>query len=260
MDTVLETSDRGVVTLTLNRPERLNALSPEMVDLFIAKLERLADADDAACVVVRGAGRAFCAGGDVKRMAGTSERGYEERLASLRHVHRLPKLLHDFPKPTIAVVNGAAVGAGLNLALACDLRFMSQSAKLAAAFVRVGLASDYGGSWFLTRLVGPAKARDMLLLGEQLDSAAALRAGLVNSVHEDSVLDEAANALARRLADGPAIALRLLKKELLAAENGTLDELLELEAVNQARAGTTEDHREAALAFVERRAPLFRGR
>lgn len=260
MPDLLETRDGGVAVLTLNRPERLNALSPAMLEALTEALERIGTDETVGCVVLTGAGRGFCAGGDVKAMAQSQDAGWEQRHAYLQKVHKVPRLLHTLPKVVIAAVNGPCFGAGFSLALACDLRIAGRSARFGTAFAKVGLAGDHGGSWTLTRLVGPARARELFLLAEELDAAAALAQGIVNRVCDDADLAEQALALARRLADGPRVALGYIKQNLLAAETESLQAVLDLEALHQAKAGFTEDHHEARQAFVEKRAPVFRGR
>src|SRR5512138_3365820 len=202
---LLQSIKDGVATLTLNRPDRLNAMSVEMLDAMLEALPRLADDSDVGVVVVTGAGRGFCAGGDVKAMAEGrefAETGLEDKAHGLRSKMEVSRLLHEMPKPTIAMVRGAAAGAGLSIALACDLRVAGDSAKFATAFARVGYSGDFGGSWFLTQLVGTAKARELYYTAELLDARQALSLGLVNRVVPDARLEEETMALARRLARG----------------------------------------------------------
>ncbi len=262
-DDLLEAVKDGVATLTLNRPERLNAMSGPMLDGLLEALPRLAEDAAVGAVVLTGAGRGFCAGGDVKAMAEGSEMGgvtLEERAHALRGRMEVSRWLHEMPKPTIAMVRGAAAGAGLSLALACDLRIAGDSARFGTAFARVGYSGDFGGSFFLTHLVGTAKARELYFTADLLDAQQALALGLVNRVIPDARLEEETLALATRLARGPRIAYRHMKRNLNAAESGTLKELLDLEAWHHTRCGMTEDHREAAKAFVEKREPVFKGR
>jgi 2-(1,2-epoxy-1,2-dihydrophenyl)acetyl-CoA isomerase len=170
------------------------------------------------------------------------------------------RILHDLPKPTIAMINGPAAGAGLAFALACDMRIASASARLVTAFIKVGLSGDFGGSFFLTRLVGTAKARELYFTGRPIDAEEALSLGLVNRVVPDDRLGDVTMELARSLAQGPQVALSLMKRNMNCAETGGLAQLLDMEAANMVQAARTEDHREAARAFVEKRAPVFVGR
>ena len=260
---LLEVVKDGVAVLTLNRPERLNAMSRPMLDALLEALPRLADDPAVGAVVLAGAGRGFCAGGDVKAMAEGQELGgntLEEKAQALRGRMEVSRWLHELPKPTIAMVRGAAAGAGLSLAMACDLRIAGDSARFGTAFARVGYSGDFGGSFFLTQLVGTAKARELYLTADLVDAQQALALGLVNRVVPDARLEEETLALAGRIARGPRIAYRYMKRNLNAAESGTLKDLLDLEAWHHTRCGMTEDHREAARAFVEKREPVFRGR
>jgi 2-(1,2-epoxy-1,2-dihydrophenyl)acetyl-CoA isomerase len=184
----------------------------------------------------------------------------EQRAQALRARMETSRWLHEMPKPTIAMVRGAAAGAGLSLALACDLRVAGESAKFATAFARVGYSGDFGGSWFLTQLVGTAKARELYYTAAILDARQALALGLVNRVVADDTLEDEALALARALAQGPRVALRYMKRNMNAAETQTLAQCLDLEALHHTRTGYTEDHKEAARAFVEKRDPVFKGR
>jgi 2-(1,2-epoxy-1,2-dihydrophenyl)acetyl-CoA isomerase len=257
----IENIDDGVATLTLNRPERLNALSAAIVDGLLEALPRLAKDADVGAIILTGAGRAFCAGGDVKRMAeDPGQRNLEDTVQRLRGRMESARLLHEIGKPTIAMVNGVAAGAGLSLALACDLRIAAQSARFVTAFANVGFSGDFGGSYFLSKLVGTGKARELYYTAASLDAGGALALGIVNQAVPDDQLVKTTRALATRLARGPRIALGLMKRNFNAAESGTLSELLDLEARHQIETGQTEDHREAARAFVEKRTPVFRGR
>lgn len=258
---LIETVTDRVATLTLNRPDRLNALSSSIIDGLLEALPRLAADPEIAVVVLTGAGRGFCAGGDVKSMADSSSQlGVADAVQRLRGRMEVSRLLHEIPKPTIAMVNGPAAGAGLAMALACDLRIASESARFITAFAKVGFSGDFGGSYFLSELVGTGKARELYYTGDPLDAGQALALGMVNTVVPDFELLDATMALARRLAGGPSIALGLMKQNFNAAENGTLSELLDLEALHQIQTARTEDHLEAARAFVEKRAPVFKGR
>jgi len=261
MPDLIETIEDGVATLTFNRPERMNALSTPIMEGLLHGLPRLAGDPGVRVIVLTGGGRACCAGGDVKSMAeGGEERSAAEATVRLRSRMEVSRILHELPKPTIAMINGPAAGAGLAFALACDLRIASASARLVTAFVKVGFSGDFGGSFFLTRLVGTAKARELYFTGRPVDAQEALSLGLVNRVVPDDQLADATMELARSLAQGPQIALSLMKRNLNCAESSGLAELLDMEAANQVLTGRTEDHREAAKAFVEKRAPMFIGR
>jgi 2-(1,2-epoxy-1,2-dihydrophenyl)acetyl-CoA isomerase len=191
---------------------------------------------------------------------GGEQRSAAEATARLRSRMEVSRILHELPKPTIAMINGPAAGAGLAFALACDLRIAGASARLVTAFVKVGLSGDFGGSFFLTRLVGTAKARELYFTGRPVDAEEALSIGLVNRVVPDDQLGDATMQLARTLAQGPQIALSLMKRNMNCAESDGLAQLLDMEAANMVQAARTEDHREAARAFVEKRAPVFIGR
>jgi 2-(1,2-epoxy-1,2-dihydrophenyl)acetyl-CoA isomerase len=261
MPELIGTIKDGVATLTFNRAERMNARSTPSVEGVLRGLPRLAGDPAVKVIVLTGAGRAFCAGGDVKSMAeGGEQRSAAEATAHLRSRMEVSRILHELPKPTIAMINGPAAGAGLAFALACDLRIAGASARLVTAFVKVGLSGDFGGSFFLTRLVGTAKARELYFTGRPVDADEALSLGLVNRVVPDDRLGDATMELARSLAKGPQVALSLMKRNMNCAESGELGQLLDMEAANMVQAARTEDHREAAKAFVEKRAPVFIGR
>jgi 2-(1,2-epoxy-1,2-dihydrophenyl)acetyl-CoA isomerase len=233
-----------------------------MIAQSIAAVERYADDPDVGCIVVTGAERGFCAGGDVTAMnaSGASALTFERRLDRQRASQRLSGLLYAIPKVTIAAVNGAAAGAGLGIALACDLRIASDRAKITTAFAKVGLGGDFGITWPLTRLLGEAKAKELLFLSDVLAAREALELGLVNRVvpHEelmDTVLD-----VARRIANGPQVSYRYMKENVRLASTQDYQSLLDREAWTHLRCAETEDHREGARAFVEKREARFQGR
>ncbi len=260
---LIEQVKDGVAVLTLNRPDRLNAMSRPMLDALLEALPRLAEDQEVGVVVLTGAGRGFCAGGDVKAMAEGTELGgqtMEEKAQALRSRMETSRWLHEMAKPTIAMMRGPAAGAGLSLAMACDLRIASDTVRLGTAFARVGYSGDFGGSYYLTQLVGTAKARELYFTADLLDAQQALGLGLVNRVVADARLEEETMALASRLARGPRVAYRYMKRNMNAAESASLNEMLDLEAWHHTRTGMTEDHREAARAFVEKREPQFKGR
>ncbi len=261
---LLENVADGVATLTMNRPERRNALSGEMLDGLLESLPRLAEDVRVGVVVLTGAGKAFCAGGDVKAMAEDNEFKEEDTLEAkaraLRSSMGVSHWLHNMSKPTIAMVPGAAAGAGLSIALACDLRIAGESAKFTTAFGRVGYSGDFGGSYFLTRLVGTAKARELYFTSPIIDAENALKLGIINRIVSDGDLESETHELAQQMANGPQIALGYMKKNLNAAETGTLADVFDLEAWHHTRCGMTEDHKEATQAFVQKRNPVFHGR
>jgi 2-(1,2-epoxy-1,2-dihydrophenyl)acetyl-CoA isomerase len=257
---LIETIEDGIATLTLNRPERLNALSMDIRTGLLEALERLGHDNSVGCIIVTGAGRGFSAGGDVKSMGERSAAGFEPRAAGIQFSNQIPRLMRNLPKTVIAMVNGVAVGAGLSMALAADLRIAARSARFGTGFLKIGLSGDWGGSWTLTRLVGTAKARELYLLGDMISADEALAAGMVNRVADDADLLATTMAIARRIADLPQIAVGYTKRNLHAAETGDFQSVLDMEAFHQARCSQTEDHREAVQAFAEKRKPVFHGR
>jgi 2-(1,2-epoxy-1,2-dihydrophenyl)acetyl-CoA isomerase len=262
MDLLARVED-GVAVLTMNRPERRNALSGDMLDAMGRVLAAAEVDDEVGCVVLTGAGGAFCAGGDVKNMAsgGGDSVPFDVRVHRQRLSQRATSgRLWEMPKPTIAAIPGAAAGAGLSLSLACDLRYAVPGAVLTTAFARVGFAGDYGGTWFLTRLVGPAKAKELYYFSERIDAEQARALGIVNDVLGADGFEAEVLRRAKRLAAGPRVAYRYMKENLEPAVHGELGECLDMEAAHHLRTGLTDDHREAAKAFVEKREPVFRGR
>ena len=252
----------GIATLTLNRPERLNALGGTLrQDLHDAVTRAGAD-PEVRVMVVTGAGKGFCSGGDVKAMgeakAGQRERPLLEKIAPGRD--RTLLAMREAPQPIIAAVNGAAAGAGMNLALGCDLRIASTDAKFTQAFVKRGLHPDWGGTYFLPRVVGMAKACEMIFTGEVIDAAEALRLGIVSQVVAPEELLPTAYDLARRIAAGPPVAIRLAKRSLYANEDLDLRGALQIETMAQNICFETEDATEGIRAFGEKRAPIFKGR
>ena len=252
----------GIATLTLNRPERLNALGDTLRDDLQDAVTRASSDPEVRVVIVTGAGRGFCSGGDVKAMSERKESGagrpLMEKVAPGRDL--TVQALRETPKPVIAAVNGAAAGAGCNLALCCDIRLASTAAKFSQAFVKRGLHPDWGGTYFLPRIVGTAKACELIFTGEVIDAQEALRLGIVSSVHAPEELMPAALALARKFADGPPIAIRLAKRAIYHNLECDLRQALEFETFAQNICFETEDAREGIRAFVDKRAPAFRGR
>jgi len=262
---LLATLEAGVLTLTLNRPEARNAMSKAMNQALQEQLTAAEFNPAVKCLILTGAGKGFCAGGDVKGMAASGDgtvgaQTIDEAIARQRYNQRATAgKLFKMPKPTIAALPGAAAGAGLSLALACDLRVMASSAIMTTAFARVGFSGDYGGTYFLTQLVGSAKAREMYYLSDRVSADEALRLGLTNWVCDPEELAAKAQEIALRLANGPSVAYRYMKENLNRAMAGEVDECLDLEATHHIHCGQTQDHREATLAFVAKREPVFKG-
>ena len=267
----METSDLRVEVknrvgiLTMNRPDKLNALTPAMNDAAVAALREMAVNPEVGAVILTGAGRGFCAGGDVSAMHRGEEIAaagatLEQQVDTLRERHEWPWLLHSIAKVTIAVINGAAAGAGLGLALSCDLRFASEKARLGTAYARVGYGGDYGTTWQLTRLVGPAKAKELLFLPDLISAAEAREIGLVSRVWPEERLWEEAFATAERIAAGPLVSYRYMKANVNLSGSVDFRTMLDREAETHLRCGETEDHREGVAAFIEKRPPRFRGR
>jgi len=272
-NTVLVEREGSVATISMNRPDAMNALSDELLATLPERLREVANDPEVRCVVLTGTGeRAFSAGGDVKDMAArgpaagpvASERKeprpWEDAVDRLSTAQEASWLLHTMPKPTLAALNGACAGAALPLALACDLRIASYHAVLLTAFARTGYSGDFGGSWFMTQIVGTAKARELYFLGDRIDAAEALRIGLVNWVAPREKFREETRALAARIAEGPSLAHRYMKRNLNFALTGDPHTALRLEAEGMIRTGQTEDFKAAARAFVEKKTPTFRGR
>ncbi len=262
-DELLCTIEDGVATLTLNRPDARNALSDTLSPAIREMVPALGDNKDVGVLILTGAGTAFCAGGDVKGMGGRSSKKdwtYEERVDDLiMRQRKLTGAIYNLRKPTIAVLPGPAVGAGLSLALACDMRIAADSAFISTGYARVGLSGDYGMSWFLTQLVGPSKARELFYTGERVDAATCEKLGLVNRVYPDDVVRDEAFTLARTIAAGPVLAMGYMKDNLDVATTTDLDGALVQEAKTMMKAAATNDHREAVEAFVEKRKPNFTG-
>ena len=263
---LLANLDGGILTLTLNRPEARNAMTGAMTNALATQLAWAEFERSVKCVVLTGAGKGFCAGGDVKGMAASGDGTVgDNTIDGAIHRQRVNQRatagkLFKMPKPTIAALPGAAAGAGFALALACDLRIMSSSAILTTAFARVGFSGDYGGTYFLTQLVGSAKARELYYLSDRVSAEEALRLGLTNWVCEPDDLAAKTREIAGRLAAGPTVAYRYMKENLNRAMAGDVDDCLDLEATHHVHCGQTQDHREATKAFVDKREPVFNGR
>lgn len=263
-DDLLAGISDGVATIVLNRPDRRNALSSQMLAALARVLERLDGADDVGALVITGSGPAFCAGGDVKAFseAGGEGGGAAEvdpgRVAAQRDTQRATVgRLHTFAQPVIASLPGAAAGAGLGLALAADLRIGSPRTVMATAFAKVALSGDYGTAWFLRQLVGPARAAELMFLSDRLDADTCLRLGLLNWLVPEAELGPRTAGLASRLAHGPRLALAHMKRNLLVAGRAGLGEAMNIEVPLHKECGITADHREAVAAFVGKREARF---
>ncbi len=270
-DDLLGWVENGVAYLSFNRPANRNALSPAMYDGFAMALPVVAQDPSIGCLVVTGEGGAFCAGGDVKGFAEGHKRDGQADNSSrpsaaaavdnLRRLHVLTTLaIHRMPKITIAAVPGAAAGAGLSFALACDMRVATEKAVFVTAFGNIGASGDFGGSYFLTQLVGPSKAKELYVLSERLTARQAEQLGIVNRVFADEDFDALSRSLAERVAAGAPLAQRAMKENINRALTADLAACLDAEAANMVATMSTEDHRSAVAAFVSKTTPAFVGR
>ncbi|HXT62890.1 MAG TPA: enoyl-CoA hydratase [Pyrinomonadaceae bacterium] len=260
-DQITVSEDNGIVTITLNRPEKLNAFVGHMRRDLAEALEEAGSDPDVRVIIVTGAGRAFCAGGDVNFMAELIERNNSEEFARLLGAARRVILaIRHMTKPVIASINGPASGAGFNLALACDLRIASADATFSQSFVKIGFHPDWGGTYFLPRMVPSNVACELFFLGEPIDAQAALQLNLVNRVVPADQLENETRALAERLRDSAAISIGAAKQAVYASEQDTLDRMLQYEVDAQMRCFASEDGREGVRAFLEKRPPNFTGR
>lgn len=255
----------GVAVLTFNRPERMNALHPDTYVAFQKLLPELAADRSVGALMLTGAGRAFCAGGDVQGMnqrnqGDTPKPTPEDRISQLESNQRtVSQALFEFPKVTLAALPGATAGAGLSIALACDLRIAAETAVLTTAFAKIGFSGDFGGSWFMTQLIGAAKARELYLTADKIDGVEAHRLGLVNRVVPVDELQDAAFAWAKEFAAGPTVAHRYIKQNINRAIVADLPTALSGEAQGMTRTGQTDDHKAAVRAFVEKQPATFTG-
>jgi enoyl-CoA hydratase/carnithine racemase len=255
-----EISD-GVATITLNRPDKLNAFTGEMLEKWLAALEECRTSSDVRVIVMTGTGRAFTTGGDVESFSSSAKQDAAGIKAHLTHgVQRLPRLLTEIDKPVIAALNGMAMGGGLDIALACDIRFAAQSARFAETYARMGLIPGVGGAWLLPRIVGTAKALEMFWGCDWVDSAEAERLGLVNKVFPDGELMAGTLAFARKVADSAPLAVRTIKRVMRSGQDKDFATALDLVASEMPMVRSSEDHREALAAFKEKRTPRFIGR
>lgn len=256
LETLLVERAGGIVTITMNRPEKKNAANGAMWDELLATFREIAASSDDRVVVLTGAGGAFCSGADVSGMGGRETHG----LTSMRHISDVATALYRLPQPTIAKVRGVAAGAGMNMALLCDLIVASETARFSEIFARRGLTIDFGGSWALPRRVGLHRAKELTLLTDIIDASEADRMGLVNRVIPDGELDPFVDGWATRLASGPPIALAQSKRLLNNAVGATLEQALDEEGAAQTVNFATRDTAEAVSAFMEKREPTFHGR
>jgi len=264
-DDLLAHVEDGVAVLTMNRPDRRNALSGGMLQGMARALELAETSDDVGCVVLTGAAGAFCSGGDVKGMAQSEGSSRKITLDAAIHRQRLQQRatagrIYEMPKPVIASLPGAAAGAGLALALSCDIRLASENAIMTTAFAKVGFAGDWGGTFFMTQLIGPARTRELYYLSDRIEMAEAERIGLVNRVVPADRLESETLEMARRIACGPRIAYRYMKENISRAVRGDVMDCMDLEVTHHVHTSLTRDHREAVKAFVDKRTPTFEGR
>jgi 2-(1,2-epoxy-1,2-dihydrophenyl)acetyl-CoA isomerase len=261
MSSILTSLDAGVLSITLNRPDKLNSFNPEMHQQLKMALERARDEPEVRAVLLTGAGKGFCAGQDL------SERNVAPGAAPIdlsvtigSYYNPLVRRMRELPKPIVCAVNGVAAGAGANIALACDLVIAARSAGFLQAFSRIGLIPDSGGTWFLPRLAGSARAMGLALLADKLSAEDAERWGLIWKAVDDAQLMSESLSIARTLAAGPTKAYGLIKKALYASASNTLDAQLDLERDLQREAGVSEDYQEGVAAFMQKRKPVFKGK
>lgn len=258
MASILVSQEAGVLSLTLNRPDKLNAFTPEMHQELRKALERALDDSAVRAVLLTGAGRGFCAGQDLSQRDTDAPIDLSVSLGS--HYNPLVRRLRELPKPVVCAVNGVAAGAGANIALACDLVLAARSASFVQSFSRLGLVPDSGGTYFLPRLVGPARAMGLALLGDKLSAEDAERWGLIWKAIDDEQLLPEATAMAQVLANGPTKGYGLIKKALYASWGNSLDAQLALERDLQREAGFSADYREGVAAFMQKRKPSYTGK
>jgi enoyl-CoA hydratase/carnithine racemase len=257
---VLYSHQDTLAVITLNRPEVKNAFSPEMISLWERYLKEAKQDDSVRVVIVTGNGDTFCSGGDIKDMAEGKLLSWGMKNFLWEGVHRIVLTMEDLDKPVIAAINGAAMGAGMDMALMCDLRVCSDKARLAESYITMGLIPGDGGAYFLPRLVGTSKALELLLTGEMLSASEALALGIVNRVVPHDSLMEETMKMAEKIANKPPLAVRMMKRAVYQAQTSTLRAHLDYISSQLSLLSETEDHREAALSFLEKRKPVFKGK
>jgi len=265
-DTILVERQDGVATVSLNRPDRMNSLTTELMDTLAQRLREVADDPDVRVVVLTGAGdRAFSAGADLAPpgsagpASSDNPASLEASIDQLQRFQESSLLLHTMHKPTVAAINGAIAGASLSMACACDFRVATENAVMTTAFARIGFSGDFGGAYFITQLIGTAKARELYMLGERIDAEQALELGLVHRVYAKDVFRKETEAFARRLAEGPPVAYRYMKRNLNLALQMHVRDLIDLEAEAMMRTARTDDFRNATQAFLKKQKPSFTG-
>jgi len=258
-DVIIRVQDK-IATITFNRPDKLNALSRDLLVDSIRALTEWASDPAVGVVIVTGTGRAFCAGGDVSMMGQNQELGLEQDIDRLRQMQEVSWLLYNMPKVTIAAVNGFAMGAGLGVCLACDIRIASDQARFGTAYAKVGFGGDFGTTWLLTRYVGAPKAKELFFLADVIDAAEALRLGLVNRVVPAGDLESQVIEIAERLSRGPLVSYRYMKANINASTHTDFHTMLDREPETHLRCARTDDHKEGVRAFLEKREPQFHGR
>jgi enoyl-CoA hydratase/carnithine racemase len=257
-DLLYDIADR-VATITLNRPDKLNAFTASMIEAWAGALAEAQADDQVNVVVVTGSGRAFCAGGDVGRMGVGEPSPLDHKNQLWEHIHRIPRTLEGMDKPVIAMVNGLAVGAGMGMCLMCDVRIAAEDARFSTGYVRVGLVPGDGDTYFLPRLIGTAKALELLWTADFVEAPEALRLGIVNRVVPPGELRDATYAFARQVAEGPQVPIRMIKRLVYQSMRLDLRTHLDLVSSHMAVVRRTADHAEGVAAFKEKRPPKFRG-